>query len=125
MMPLPRRSIAWVSKQGWGKTWDAKRVVGYKYTMGIAGYDSRTKDGNCLTMVEAAEKLGVTCYAIRKLIKTGVLPARQVMFDAPWQIMAADLELSAVQEALRRGQRGRGRPCKNSRDDRTLVIPGI
>jgi hypothetical protein len=107
-----------------GHTWDAKRVGGYRRTKGIAGYESAVKDGQWLTMVEAAQKAGVSCHAIRKLIRDGILPAKQYVFDAPWQILAADLEQPRVRDALRRRRKRTGRPCRNSRDDRTLVIPG-
>lgn len=107
-----------------GHTWTAKRVGGYRRTKGIPGYESATKDGKCLTMVEAAAKAGVSCHVIRKLIRGGILPAKQYVFDAPWQILAADLERPDVQQALRRGPNRVGRPCRISRDDRTLVIPG-
>jgi hypothetical protein len=107
-----------------GHTWNAKRVGDYRRTKGIPGYESAVKDGRCLTMVEAAEKAGVSCYAIRKLIREGILPAKQYVFDAPWQILAIDLERPDVADALRRRRKRVGRPCRNSRDDRTLVIPG-
>ncbi|HEU4404311.1 MAG TPA: recombinase family protein [Polyangiaceae bacterium] len=107
-----------------GHTWDAKRVGDYRRTKGIPGYESAVKDGTCLTMVEAAKKAGVTCHVIRKLIRDGILPAKQYVFDAPWQILAADLDRPEVQEALRGRRRRAGRPCRNSPDPRTLVIPG-
>ncbi len=109
---------------GQGMTWNASRVGAYRRTAGIHGYESAVKDGRCLTMVEAAAKTGVSCHAIRRLIKSGILPARQILFDAPWQILAADLERTEVQQALRRRSQRAGRPCRNSRDDRTLKIPG-
>lgn len=83
-----------------GHTWDAKRVAGYRHTKAIPGYESAVKDGRCLTMVEAAAKAGTTCHAIRKLIRGGILPAKQYVFDAPWQILASDLERPEVQQAL-------------------------
>ena len=75
-----------------------------------------------LTMSEAATHLGVSHYFIRAMIKRGVLPARQIMKDAPWQIMAADLELSAVQEALQ-AHHARRRPCRRSREQLKLKVP--
>jgi DNA invertase Pin-like site-specific DNA recombinase len=108
---------------GQAHSWNARRVGAFRQKKEIRAYDSATKDGRCLTMLEAAQKLGVTCHVIRKLIHDGILPARQVVFDAPWQILAADLDRPDVQAALRRRRRS-GRPCRNSRDDRTLVIPG-
>jgi DNA invertase Pin-like site-specific DNA recombinase len=109
---------------GQGLSWNAKRVGAHRRTHGIAGYESKTKDGRCLTMSEAAAQLGVSHYAIRCLIKGGVLPARQVVEDAPWQIMAEDLRLPEVTQALSaRAHRGH-RPCRDSADERTLRIPG-
>jgi DNA invertase Pin-like site-specific DNA recombinase len=111
-------------KTGQGMTWNEKRVGSYRRTAGIVGYASAVKDGRCLTMYEAARAVGATSHAIRRLIQRGILPARQVVMDAPWQIMASDLQRPEVQEALcRRRVRG-GRPCRDSSDDRTLKIPG-
>lgn len=112
------------SKTPFGHTWNAKRVGDYRRTKGIPGYESAIKDGRCLTMLEAAEKAGVTCHAIRVLIRKGILPAKQYVFDAPWQILAADLERPEVQDALRRRRKRAGRPSRISQDDRTLKIPG-
>jgi hypothetical protein len=109
---------------GQGKTWNALRVGAYRRTAGIHGYESAVKDGRCLTMVEAAGKAGVSTYTIRKLIASGILPARQVLFDAPWQIVAADLERPELKQELRRRRQRVGRPCRNSHDDQTLKIPG-
>ena len=109
---------------GHGHTWTHVRVGAYRRKAGIHGYESAVKDGRCLTMLDAAKLLDVPCHVIRKLIRDGILPARQVMFDAPWQITATDLERPEVQEALRRRRTRQGRPYRNAGDTRTLVIPG-
>lgn len=108
---------------GQGLTWTAKRVNSHRRNHGIAAYESKNKDGHCLTMSEAAAQLSVSHYAIRCLIQSGVLPARQVVKDAPWQIMADDLRLPEVQQALR-ARAGHHRPCRDSADERTLHLPG-
>ena len=86
---------------GQGNPWTAERVQGYRIKAGVPGYDSAVKDGKCLTMYEAAKQLGVSSHVIRKLITEGLLPARQLLPDAPWQILSDDLQRSDVQEALR------------------------
>ena len=58
---------------------------------GIHAYRSAEKNGEWLTMTEAAKALGVTNHAIRRLIKAGVLQAVQVVPGAPHQIRADDL----------------------------------
>jgi hypothetical protein len=110
---------------GTGESWTSQRVASFRIKKKIRKYDSITKNGECLTMNEAAEKLGVTNHVVRRLIRHGILPARQAVYDAPWQIQTADLELTAVQEAVRTRRRRRGRPCRNGADGRTLEIPGV
>jgi hypothetical protein len=109
---------------GQGLSWNAKRVGSHRRNHDITGYESKTKDGRCLTMSEAAQQLGVSHYAIRCLIKAGALPARQVVEDAPWQIMADDLRRPEVEAALRARDRRRHRPRRISADQRTLQLPG-
>jgi DNA invertase Pin-like site-specific DNA recombinase len=89
---------------GYGNAWTARRVSSCRRKAGIRGYESAIKDGRCLTLYEAAQQLGVSSHVIRKLITAGLLPAHQVVADAPWQIQNTDLQLPAVQEALRNRQ---------------------
>jgi len=93
---------------GQGKTWTAHRVASVRRVRGIHAYRSAEKDGEWLTMTEAAKLLGVTNHAIRRLIKTGVLPAVQVVPGAPHQIRADDLTSKPVKTAVAR----KGRPCR-------------
>ncbi|KVW60261.1 recombinase family protein, partial [Burkholderia ubonensis] len=96
-------------RTGQGKTWTAHRVCSVRRVRDIYAYKSAEKDGDWLTMSEAAKALGVTHYMIRRLINDKVLPAEQVMPDAPWQIRASDLRSEAVTAALTR----KHRPCRN------------
>ena len=93
---------------GQGKTWTAHRVSSVRRVRGIHAYRSAEKDGEWLTMTEAAKALGVTNHTIRRLIKTGVLPAVQVVPGAPYQIRADDLASEPVKTAMAR----KGRPCR-------------
>jgi excisionase family DNA binding protein len=93
---------------GQGKTWTASRVSSVRRVRAIHAYRSAEKDGEWLTMTEAATALGVTHHAIRRLIKTGALCAVQVVPGAPYQIRADDLTSEPVQMAMAR----KGRPCR-------------
>jgi hypothetical protein len=108
---------------GLGNTWTGHRVATYRNKSGISAYASAAKDGRYLTILDAARQLGVSRYMIRALIRAGILPARQVVVAAPWQIRAEDLGRSEVQHALQHRRMRRGRPCRNSGDNRTLTIP--
>ncbi|SAK98852.1 resolvase domain-containing protein [Caballeronia glebae] len=96
-------------RTGQDKTWTAHRVRSIRNVRDIRAYKSAEKNGEWLTMSEAAKLLGVTHYMIRRLINDRVLPAEQVVPDAPWQIRASDLRSEAVATALTR----KHRPCRN------------
>ena len=87
-------------RTGQAKSWTAHRVYSIRRVHGIHAYRSAEKDGKWLTMSEAATSLGVSAHVVRRLIRDGVLPAEQVVPDAPWQIQAADLQHLRVVEAL-------------------------
>jgi len=97
-------------RTGQGKTWTAHRVSSIRRVRDIHAYRSAEKDGEWLTMSEAASLLGVSSHVIRRLIRDKVLPAGQVVPDAPWQIRASDLRSEAVAAALTR----KHRPCRNN-----------
>ena len=93
---------------GQRKTWTAHRVSSLRRVHGIHAYRSAEKNGEWLTMSEAATTLGVTRHCIRRLIRDGILPAEQVVPGAPYQIRAADLQHERVNAAIGRT----GRPCR-------------
>lgn len=93
---------------GQGKTWTAHRVSSLRRVHGIHAYRSAEKNGEWLTMTEAATQLGVTNHRIRRLIKDRVFAAEQIVPGAPYQIRASDLQDERVIAAVRRT----GRPCR-------------
>lgn len=103
---------------GQGKTWTAHRVGSLRRVRGIHAYRSAEKNGEWLTMSEAAAKLGVSNHQIRRLIKEGVLAAAQVVPDAPYQIRASDLQDERVTIAIAR----KGRPCRTISENQTSIF---
>lgn len=105
---------------GQGKTWTAHRVGSIRRVNGIHGYLSAEKNGDWLTMSDAAAKLGVSHHQVRKLIKAGVLATGQIMPDAPHQIRAADLDTEQVAAALNQ----KGRPSRAIPEKQLSMFPG-
>ncbi len=93
---------------GQGNTWTAQRVGSLRMVNDIRAYRSAHKDGQWLTMSQAATRLGVTNHRIRRLIKDGLLSAEQVVPRAPYQIRASDLLDPTIIEAAART----ARPCR-------------
>ena len=103
---------------GQGKSWTAKRVSSLRRVHGIHAYRSAEKEGQWLTLSEAAAMLGVTHHRIRRLIKEGILAAEQVVPDAPYQISVADLKEDRVKAALA----ARKRPCRTTRQNELAMF---
>ena len=104
---------------GQGKTWTAHRVSSVRRVNGIHAYRSAEKNGEWLTMSEAAAKLGVTNHVIRRLIRDRVLVAGQVVPGAPYQIRACDL----LDERLTGTIRRKGRPCRTDHANQLPMFP--
>lgn len=100
-------------RTGQGKSWTAHRVSSLRRVHGIHAYKSAEKDGDWLTMSEAAVALGVTNHVIRHLIQAGLLPADQVVPGAPYQIKASDLRDARVKAALTNRTGPRRSPQQN------------
>lgn len=106
-------------RTGQGHSWTAIRVQAFRGKQGIHAYRSAEKNGEWLTMSEAASALGVTNHVIRRLIREGILPAEQVVHRAPYQIRAADLRSEAVRAALTR----HNRPCRTMSKAQSSLFP--
>jgi excisionase family DNA binding protein len=103
------------------KSWEsARRVSSVRREHGIHAYRSAEKNSEWLTMSEAAKLLSATNHAIRRLIKERILPAEQVVPDAPYQIRASDLESEAVAAAIAR----KYRPCRIDADRQLPMFIG-
>ena len=107
-------------RTGQDKGWTAKRVSSIRRVNGIHAHFPAYKDGAWCTMLEAAKELGVTSHVIRRLIKMGELPARQVVPGAPWQIKVADLRTENVAQAL--ANRRRRHPHRPSCREQTSMF---
>ena len=106
-------------RTGQGKTWTARRVGSLRQVHGIHAYLSAQKDGEWLTMRDAAAALRVSRHTIRRLVQTGVLPAAQVVPDAPYQIRSSDLHSQTVSAAIAR----KGRPCRSKTAEPLPMFP--
>jgi len=85
--------------------WTQQRVRTFRSDHGIANYreGERAERGE-VVLHEAASRLGVSKMTVVRLIKDGVLPAKQSCVGAPYVIREADLELSVIKRAIKSGR---------------------
>ena len=106
---------------GQRKTWTAHRVSSVRRVNGIHAYRSADKNGEWLTMSEAAATLRVTHHRIRRLITDGILSAEQVVPGAPYQIRAVDLQAERLLTAIARTDR----PCRVAPENKFPMFPEL
>lgn len=99
---MPDRAIAAILNRagkftGRNNGWTEGRVRSLRGRMGVPVYreGERVERGE-LTLDEAATFLHVSTMTVLRMIKSGVLPARQLCKGAPWVIKAGDLDKDAV-----------------------------
>lgn len=84
-------------KTGAGKTWRVHSVHSARY---IHKLTNHRKAGAWVTVEQASQELGVSHTVVRRLIREGTLPAKQVVEATPWIIACESLSLAEVQAAV-------------------------
>ena len=91
-------------RTGKGNSWTEVRVRAFRSNRGIAVYrEGERQERNELTQTEAAARLSISTRTMNRLIRGGVVPARQACKGAPWVIDANALGLPVVALALEKG----------------------
>lgn len=88
-----------------GCTWTQQRVCVFRNDHNITVYrDGERAERGELILNEAASRLGVSKITVVRLIKDGILPAKQSCAGAPYVIREIDLDLQAVRLAAKNGR---------------------
>lgn len=87
-------------RTGKGRPWSLVAVKTARRNHGIEGRSRSIDDPDVLSLHGAARLTGTSNTTITKLVEAGVLPMRQAVPFAPWEILRADLESDRVQAIL-------------------------
>ena len=85
-------------RTGAGNSWNAQRVYGLRRQHELPNAASPAE--NRMTLQQAAGRLGISELSVKRMIECKVLPAKQVVPCAPWEISVDDLNSPAVQQAI-------------------------
>lgn len=108
-----------------GETWTTVRVAALRDRLAIPSYDPDAENPKTISVDAAAKRLGVCVASVHKLIKSGSLPATQIMYSAPWKIPVDALDSKAVQIGLQGIATRRPRQALDNITDQTMILTGI
>jgi hypothetical protein len=112
-------------KTGNGESWTTVRVRELRERLGIAEYDPKTADGNLISLMKAAERLGICVGSAKRLALKGILPAKQILPGAPWLVQADALTSQAVLIGVQGVIERRPKFYDDYQYDRLIRLPGI
>ncbi|MGH9445432.1 MAG: recombinase family protein [Terriglobia bacterium] len=88
-------------RTGVGNSWTKDRVYSLRHHHRLPGFDPNHPQSE-VTLDEAAERLQVSPGSVRRMVSEKILPARQVVPYAPWEIPVAALDSDTVRQAVTR-----------------------
>jgi len=108
-----------------GKSWTAVRVRELRERLGIAAFDPSSDRDETISVDETARRLKICVGSVHRLIREGILPARQAMYSAPWEIPVEALGTETVKLGVRNIVARRPQNFAVLQDVKTLKLPGI
>ena len=108
-----------------GETWTTVRVAALRDRLAIPPYDPEAEVPKTISVDATAKRLGVCVASVHKLIRSGVLPATQIMYSAPWKIPADALETEAVRIGLQEIAARRPRQALDRITNKSMTLPGF
>jgi hypothetical protein len=111
-------------KTGDGETWTTVRVKEMRERLGLAEYGSTRIEETMISLMKAAERLGICVGSAKSLVLRGILPATQVVPGSPWLVPVDALSSEAVRQGVRRVIARRPKIYEDYQYDKLIRLPG-
>jgi hypothetical protein len=108
-----------------GETWTTVRVSEMRERLGLPKYDPAKADDKMISLMKAAERLGICMGSVKSLVRRGVLPATQIMPGSPWLVPIEALTSEAVRLGVQRVIDRRPKFYEDYQYDKAIRLPGI
>jgi DNA invertase Pin-like site-specific DNA recombinase len=108
-----------------GETWTTVRVREMRERLGLAEYRPAEAAGEMISLMKAAERLGICVGSAKRLALKGVLPATQIIPGAPWLVPVAALDSESVRIGVRQVIDRRPKIFENYQYDKAIRLPGF
>ena len=112
-------------KTGDGESWTTVRVRDMRERLGIPEYDATKVDVPMISLMKAAEKLGICVGSAKSLVQRGILPATQILPGSPWMVPVEVLSSEAVRIGVQGVIDRRPKFYEDYQYDKVVRLPGI
>jgi DNA invertase Pin-like site-specific DNA recombinase len=112
-------------KTGDGESWTTVRVREMRERLGLPEYDATEARDKMISLMKAAERLGICVGSAKSLVLRGVLPATQIVPGSPWLVPIEALTSEAVRAEVQRVIARRPKIYDDYQYDKLIRLPGI
>jgi hypothetical protein len=108
-----------------GETWTTVRVRELRERLGLPEYTRANDRTEMISLMKAAERLGICVGSAKSLAAKGILPATQAMPGAPWLVPVEALTSEAVRIGVQHVIARRPKIFEDYQYDKIIRLPGI
>ena len=108
-----------------GETWTTIRVKEMRERLGLPSYDPVRADDKMISLMKAAERLGICVGSAKSLVLRGILPATQILPGSPWLVPVAALSSETVRIEVQRVIERRPKIFDDYQYDKVIRLPGL
>lgn len=101
------------------------RVREMRERLGLSEYHPAKANGGTISLMKAAEQLGICVGSAKSLALKGILPASQIMPGAPWLVPAEALTSDEVRIGVQRVIDRRPHNYEHYQYDKAARLPGL
>lgn len=112
-------------KTGDGEGWTAVRVRDMRERLGIPEYDPTKAGSPVISLMKAAEKLGICIGSAKSLVQKGILPATQILPGSQWMVPVEALTSEAVLIGVQGVVGRRPKIYEDYQYDKVVILPGL
>ncbi|QND62008.1 recombinase family protein [Mesorhizobium huakuii] len=112
-------------KTGDGEGWTAVRVRDMRERLGIPEYDPTKAGSPVISLMKAAERLGICIGSAKSLVKKGILPATQILPGSQWMVPIEALTSEAVLIGVQGVVGRRPQIYEYYQYDKVVRLPGL
>jgi len=108
-----------------GESWTTVRVREMRERLGLPEHIPTKTDGEMISLMKAAERLGICVGSAKSLVLKGVIPATQILPGSPWVVPVEALTSEVVRSGVQRVISRRPKIYEDYQYDKVVRLPGL